>query len=71
MVLSVHTEALYWCNITIVVQQFCTMVRMITPFWGVLKVGTDFALLKTWQHSQQNTEFEDLVTTTTMTNLES
>jgi hypothetical protein len=27
-----------------VVQPFCTMVRMITPFWGVLKVGTDFAL---------------------------
>jgi len=29
-----------------VVQPFCTMVRMITPFWGVLKVGTDFALQK-------------------------
>ncbi|RWS70253.1 hypothetical protein DN597_09935 [Enterobacter cloacae] len=44
MVLNVHIEALYWCNKSIVVQPFCTMVRMITPFWGVLKVGTDFAL---------------------------
>jgi hypothetical protein len=44
MVLNVHIEALYWCNMFIVVQPFCTMVRMIQPFWGVLKVGTDFAL---------------------------
>ncbi len=50
------------------------MVRMITPFWGVLKVGTDFALSKYGKkmaHSQAKAEFEDLVTTTTMTNLES
>jgi len=44
MVLNVHIEALYWCKMTIMVQPFCTMVRMITPFGGVLKVGTDFAL---------------------------
>jgi hypothetical protein len=46
MVLNVHIEALYWCNITIVVQPFCTMPCMITPFGGDLKVGTDFALQK-------------------------
>jgi len=74
MVLNVHIEALYWCNKSIVVQVFCTMVRMITPFGGVLKVGTDFALqkyAKKMARSQAIAEFEDLVTTTTMTNLES
>ncbi|WP_227668441.1 hypothetical protein, partial [Klebsiella pneumoniae] len=44
MVLSVHTEALFWCIISIMVQSFCTMVRMIQRFMGHLKVGTDFAL---------------------------
>ncbi|MCV5863044.1 hypothetical protein OFN36_28955, partial [Escherichia coli] len=44
MVLNVHTEALFWCIISIMVQSFCTMVRMIQRFIGHLKVGTDFAL---------------------------
>src|SRR5690606_32805685 len=44
MVLNDHAEALYWCKMTLVVQLNCTMTCMITPFWGDLKVGTDFAL---------------------------
>ncbi|WP_236907637.1 hypothetical protein, partial [Cronobacter sakazakii] len=43
-VLVFYTQALYWCNLSIVVQPFCTMTRIIAPFWGNLKVGTDFAL---------------------------
>lgn len=39
-------------------------------FWGVLKVGTDFALQK-YSKNMAASRFEDLVTTTTMTNLES
>ncbi|PVF76247.1 putative cytoplasmic protein [Klebsiella aerogenes] len=44
MVLNVHIEALFWCIISIMVQSFCTMVRMIQRFTVLLKVGTDFAL---------------------------
>ncbi|APL72596.1 hypothetical protein BK306_23775 [Escherichia coli] len=57
MVLNVSIEALYWCNIHIVVQPFCTMVRMITPFRGNLKVGTDFALSFLRRHGQNNCRF--------------
>ncbi|MDR1843582.1 MAG: hypothetical protein LBR63_07370, partial [Citrobacter amalonaticus] len=52
MVLNVHIKALYWCNIHGMVQPFCTMVRMITPFRGNLKVGTDFALSFLRRHGQ-------------------
>ncbi|MGQ7174250.1 GTP-binding protein, partial [Escherichia sp. R-CC3] len=52
MVLNVSIEALYWCNIHIVVQPFCTMVRMITPFRGNLKVGTDFAIIAHVDHGK-------------------
>jgi hypothetical protein len=43
-VLNVHMKALYWCNLTIMVQPFCTIPGIITPFEGHLKVGIDFAL---------------------------
>jgi hypothetical protein len=43
MVPYVSIKALYWCKVTIMVQPFCTMPSMITPFWGDLKVGIDFA----------------------------
>lgn len=69
MVLNVSIEALYWCNIHIVVQPFCTMVRMITPFRGNLKVGTDFAL--SFFYGDTAKIIADFVTTTTMTNPES
>ncbi|EAB5056192.1 hypothetical protein D6I20_04155 [Salmonella enterica] len=62
VVLNVHIEALFWCDIVTVVQPFCTMVRMITPFGGNVKVGTDFAL---YFYGDTASRIEDLVTTTT------
>ncbi|ATM08283.1 hypothetical protein B1209_26690 [Raoultella planticola] len=59
MVPNVHTIALYWCNAFIMVQPFCTMECMITPFGGNLKVGTDFALyfLRQQRHIKQLKSF--------------
>ncbi|ODQ05721.1 hypothetical protein BGK51_11245 [Shigella sp. FC569] len=57
MVLNVPIEALYWCNIHIMVQPFCTMLSMITPFSGNLKVGTDFALSFLRRHGPFNCRF--------------
>ncbi|XNM43417.1 hypothetical protein ACLK10_21615 [Escherichia coli] len=65
MVLNVSIEALYWCNIHIVVQPFCTMVRMITPFRGNLKVGQISLYLF---YGDTAKIIADFVTTTTMTN---
>ncbi|HAZ54005.1 MAG TPA: hypothetical protein DCY50_02995 [Franconibacter helveticus] len=46
-----YIQALYWCNLSTMVQPFCTMVRIIAPFAGILKVGTLFALSFSWRQS--------------------